>query len=259
MINFFKKILSKEPEKIERENLKQWLENEIEARQSHIEKQKAETRKAIEESIKETEKLLDELADKELQNKNISVKEQQYMEGNRTTFIKNTKNFLKKIPDFEDVENDYARLNEEMTELNKVNHRPYQILQHFFANETKDVTNSIKQIEEKAKELLEYYKKSGLSVLEGIKENFEKEEEKAKANQEFEKKLKEKKKEEEELNKQIEKTEQMMSELEKSDEFKDYKEKEKEKKKVQEDIKKQEEKLRQKIGKLEQPLKKNQR
>lgn len=266
MFRLIKQFLSRpeEPKEItlSAEELESWLEKEIENRAEAFKEEAENVNSQVEETSDEAFTMLDELEEKELQNENIPVKEKHYMEGNRATFVKSTREFLKTIPLFKNpykFEEDFQELKSKLNHLNHQNQRAYSILQHFFANETKKITQKIKDIENRAKSLDEHYKELGLPGLNSIKQVMEEEEKKASANESVLSNLKEKQAEYNDLKQRLALTEKKISEIQNMNEYSEYLEINKQKDQIVDEINKQRERIDSLLSNLGQALKKNQR
>ena len=153
MLNFLKRLFKQgeqeaEKEIIKLENLESWLGNRFE----HFHKNLGYNLKAyierIDNEISKARENLDILRSAKLHNPNITVKEKQFMEGNRDAYTKRAEAFLKNL-DF--GEKDYnsvialcSYFNKDLESFGKSTFKAYQVLKHFFANESKMVAINIK-------------------------------------------------------------------------------------------------------------------
>jgi hypothetical protein len=123
----------------------------------------------------ETEQKCIELEQSKLKNENISIKEKQYMDGNRKSYVKHVRILLKslpKLPSYELIEETYPQFKEVIENFAKHTMRARQILHHFFEHETEAIHNSIasinKQFENMRKLVQEEKYKKYLSLLKAI-------------------------------------------------------------------------------------------
>ncbi|MFW6009262.1 MAG: hypothetical protein ACOCP8_08380 [archaeon] len=111
--------------------------------------------------INETEQKCVYLENSELKNKNITLKEKQYMKGNRKSYIKHTRILINNInlpTDYSMIEEIYAVYKENVENFVKQTHRARKILHHFFEHETEAIHNKISELNkqfDKLKSLIE--------------------------------------------------------------------------------------------------------
>lgn len=151
MFNFIKKFFAKEEiiEKISPENLEQWFEERAKLLEGDIKTKITSLKKEFIEKIRIAENTLGNLEKAKLRNPNISVREIQFMEGNRKSYLQKTSYFLKQIEDIIDFEiNFFLHPYKEYVEnFAKSTSRPYTILQEFFANELRGIAIKIRDID----------------------------------------------------------------------------------------------------------------
>ena len=152
MLDFIKKLFAKEEEiieKVRKEDLaKLFLENAKKIEEDLKEK-KAALMHEISDKLKATSESLDNLEKADLRNPNISIREKQFMEGNRKAYIQKTAHFLKEIESILDYEVNFFlnHYSEYIGNLGKSTSRAYTILQEFFAHEARDIAIKIKDID----------------------------------------------------------------------------------------------------------------
>lgn len=121
----------------------------------------------------EVEEAIDALQNATLPNPSISVKEKQYLEGNKSSYIMGTSQFLKSlaIPDEHGQILQYPGIfTQNLEKYAKATIRPYQILQQFLAHEGRDVAIAIKGIEDVHVALAENIKSSNMLSIKAAKE-----------------------------------------------------------------------------------------
>jgi len=108
-----------------------------------------------------------------LHNPKITVKEIQFMEGNRKAYILAVNNFLRGV---ELEEEDYSKLlgfcdnfNERLEKFGKSTVRSYNILQEFFSHESKNIAINIRNLDGSVKELAKAVNEAKISNIEKIK------------------------------------------------------------------------------------------
>ncbi|MBI2139143.1 hypothetical protein HYU13_06130 [Candidatus Woesearchaeota archaeon] len=175
MLTFLKKFFSTgdEPVKVSMGSLPQWLEDaakpHAEKLSSTVEQKKHELAGEIH-SARET---LSTLSSATLPNPNISVREKQFLDGNRNAYLLHANNFLSSL-DYEGITHhslpDFSvRFDEKLQQFAKSTLRPYKILQEFLANESRDVAISIRSIESRVKGLRQAVELSPLSKISRLK------------------------------------------------------------------------------------------
>lgn len=121
----------------------------------------------------EVEEAIGALQNATLPNPSISVKEKQYLEGNKSSYIMGTSQFLKSlaIPDEHGQILQYPGIfTQNLEKYAKATIRPYQILQQFLAHEGRDVAIAIKGIEDVHVALAENIKSSNMLSIKAAKE-----------------------------------------------------------------------------------------
>ncbi len=156
MFNFLKKLFSgPEEEQVSKEEIKvDELENWFKGNADKIFKELGfkinHAKTNIKDEIVKAKDNLAVLSTASLHNPKISVKEKQFMEGNRSAYILGVNGFLRNI----DIGvEDYSKLLDfcysfsvRLDKFGKSTVRPYHILQEFFAHESRDVAINIKNL-----------------------------------------------------------------------------------------------------------------
>lgn len=157
ILNLFKKedIIQKEVikiseiDKLSNDMFKDYVDSTI---NSFLESFKEEIG-TIKENIEE--KCL-KLENSELMNKNITLKEKQFMEGNRKSYVKHVRFFSENITlpeSYDEIENSFSSFDEELKKFGKHTYRSKQILYNFFEHEVKNIINEISDLTKKFKQL----------------------------------------------------------------------------------------------------------
>ena len=203
MISFIKKLFKKR-EKIglPLEKLEEWFNQKTESSYENISNKLNQTKQNIEKEVSKTKEKIQNLENANLKNDNITIKERQFMEGNRSFYIKRINLFLDsvKIPE-ENINEFIEKIHEETNTLGKSTLKAYQTLQHFFGHETYAIAQNIKTIDNYLKELKELLSDKKIKDTNKIKTNI--------------KSLKENIEKGKQLKNEIEKTENKIDELEK--------------------------------------------
>lgn len=203
MFKFLKKLFfEQDGEKAEKEAIKlgeleEWFKAKSDRILSELDAKVHEIKGRIKEEISNTKDNLSVLSGAGLHNTKISVRETQFMEGNRESYILAVNNLLRGI---EIDNNDYSDLLQFCDEFNirlekfgKSTFRPYHILQEFFAHESRDIAINIKEIDSLVREIKSSIEKSNLGKINLAREEIGELKKKIKKKQETEKLLEERK------------------------------------------------------------------
>jgi hypothetical protein len=191
MFEFLKDIFGKEKElevvAVSEPGIKAFLYKENKLKKDSMIIRSKSCIDAINGIIIQTRKLLLSLEDAELHNKKITGQEMNFMVGNRKAYIKNTRDFLdfiEKISGFdspEEIMTSILNAKKHVEILSRNNQRPYAVMQHFFANESRTIGNHIKDIIDQYDLLEKYFLDSGINELNDALSFIERREEKQKA------------------------------------------------------------------------------
>ncbi len=181
MFKFLKKLFSEpeeqqpDKEEIKAEDLENWFKVKTDNIYSNLDTHLKEIKNTVKEEILKTKDNLSILSTAKLHNPKISVKENQFMEGNRSAYVLGVNNFLRSI----DLEKkDYLTLLEFCNSFNvklegfgKSTLRSYHILQEFFANESRNIAINIKNLDASIKKLSNIIKDANISKIDEIKKS----------------------------------------------------------------------------------------
>jgi len=112
--------------------------------------------------------LLNVLKEAKLKNPNIEPKMLQFMSGNRDNYIQQVSIFINNLPEFN--ENFHSQFQDALSNLTKKTGRSYQILQEFFANESRQIAIKIKEMNELSKKINELKTGGKMSKVNEIKD-----------------------------------------------------------------------------------------
>ena len=157
MLNFLKKIFqtegheNKEVIAIKIQILEEWLNEKSKPLMDTVKLQTEEVLMKVNEEIERARFNIETLQNAKLQNPNIPFKAKQYMEGNRKAYMRAVNSFLGNL----EINNkDYFYLldfcknfAELIDDINKGTIRSYTILQEFFANETNNIAENLKNFD----------------------------------------------------------------------------------------------------------------
>jgi len=249
-----------EEESVSREELGQWITTKEKKYYGDAVRKIDQKKQGILRLITETEKHITDLEGAELQNKKIPKRALQLMDGNRESYIKKTRDFIKNLDtDFEDLESvkDFlSQFQKQLELLNKNNIKSYMVLQEFLANETGKIARDIKGMEKIVRELEEILKTSGLEKITSMRAMIEKLDEKTILKSQIEKRLGKEREELEAEKKQKISITERVKELQKSEEYTSFESLKKERDEIIQRLKKQEDRLIQLFSGLESGLKK---
>ena len=179
MFRFLKKLFSgPKEEEVEKESisvdeLSNWFDNKSKGIFRDLDFMIDDLRNKIKEETAETKDNLAILGSASLHNPKITVREIQFMEGNRKAYILAVNSFLRGI----DLDkSDYSALlefcenfNFKLVQFSRSTIRPYHILKEFFANEGKSVSINIKNLESFVVELKKSIENAGIGKINNIK------------------------------------------------------------------------------------------
>src|SRR3989338_243617 len=176
MLKFLKNIFMQKEIKNEEINLNElegWIESNKKIILNDLNKKTDEIMSRISNEVRKCNENLRALENAELANPKIPLRAKQAMEGNRETYIKRINLFLAGI-DLKEA--DYGKLLDFCTnfeiqagEVAKSTFKSYQVLQHFFANESSDIAKNIKYIDDNVKEIRHLIVSSKVSSIDCIK------------------------------------------------------------------------------------------
>ena len=174
MLNFLKKLFKKEEakeEKISINELESWFNGRASSLFKELDTKIGLIKEKIKEEIEKTKENLDILEKAQLHNPKISLREKQFMEGNREAYLKKVGIFLKQINlegGYEELLQFCSNFNDMLDSFGKSTFRPYKILQEFLANESRDVAINIKKLDNLIKELKGMIRDADLDSVQGL-------------------------------------------------------------------------------------------
>ena len=259
MLSFIRKLFKKKEEKkLSFDMLGPWFNEKSGSYYSEFNKIREEINSKINELVEKTNESIEKLKIAKLQNPNISVREKQFMEGNREAYINRARLFIEiKLPEkIEEIDNFYSSFEDQFNNFEKSTMKPYQILQHFFEHETNSILYNIKKIEALSKELKELTKNEKISRINSINKRIDDIKNKKKLKEGLKNKISKKEQEEKSLKEEIKDDEDNINKLKKSKEFVNYNNKTDELRKIKEKIKEKESSLINDFSVLEKAMKK---
>ncbi|MBW2974140.1 hypothetical protein KY366_00330 [Candidatus Woesearchaeota archaeon] len=181
MFNFLKRFFSSPEEEktgkevIKADELGDWFKYKSSVIFTDLDRRVEVINSRLKDAVMRTKDNLAILSTSKLYNPKVSVKENQYMEGNRKSYILGVNNFLRGIdlnkkdyPSLLDFCNDFSL---RLDRFGKSTFRSYQILQEFFSHESRNIAMGIKDIENSVKQLGESVKNARIGKVEEIKKD----------------------------------------------------------------------------------------
>lgn len=165
----------KEPEEVSLQfkEVEAWLADMSLEKRKSFDKESAAVLDAITRTIENCEEQLDVLKDATLRNENLPQRAIQIMQGNRESYIFNTKKFLEKIdPDTYKPEELAAVFKAEVVKLAETNKKSGLVMKEFFGNESLAISNSIKDMESSVKSIEKLMVDSGMNEMEKLKKEY---------------------------------------------------------------------------------------
>lgn len=177
MWGVFKSIFrKKEPElpkeEIELHLIEKWLDEKTGPVVAELNSRLAAAKQAVAREIEETKHNLEVLEQAQLRNQSIPERAKHFMQGNRETYIKRIGFFLNSIHfpgDIRDYGSFYSAMQEELRNLAQGIARPYQILQEFFSDESRQVSSNIAVIEKELNSVQQEIISKSIHSLESTK------------------------------------------------------------------------------------------
>jgi len=159
-------------QKVALSELISWFDVQTEPKLRSLALAQKEANEKILSEIEQTFPQIERLKHAQLMNAKIPEREKHIMEGNRESYVRRVTSFLKQlkpVENLDDADDDFLRYTNDVQEFTKSVHRSYAILQHFFANETRDISRSLKNIDRHFLSLKDTLSQSNLSTIHGIK------------------------------------------------------------------------------------------
>jgi hypothetical protein len=172
MISFVKKLLKKrEKIGITLDKLEDWFEKQTNSSSEDIENKISQINENLKNEINKTIENIENLKNAKLKNEQISTKEKQYMQGNRDFYIKRVSIFVNSIVIPKDnVLKCLEKIHTDINAVSKSTAKAYQILQHFFSDETYKIAQNIKSIDSHFKQLKDILQNKEISMSKEVKE-----------------------------------------------------------------------------------------
>ncbi|MBW2972984.1 hypothetical protein KY346_01175 [Candidatus Woesearchaeota archaeon] len=176
MLGFLKKLFSKEPEvqteEIELANLSSWFEEKTKPKIEELNSLLKETNQKISQEIEQARSNINALNEAKLMNPDIPERAKHFMHGNRDAYSKKINLFLDKIYAPDTVHNFpvfHSAVQNELKELMQGTAKSFQILQEFFANESRQAMAGVGNISKEINSFKQAFDNAGLHILDDTK------------------------------------------------------------------------------------------
>ncbi len=177
MWEIFKSIFRKKEqelpkEEITLEHLENWLDEKTKPVIAELNGRLAAAKQKVIREIAEARHNIEILEQAQLRNQEIPERAKHFMKGNRETYVKRINFFFSSIH-FPDAISDYgffySAMQEELRNLAQGVARPYQILQEFFSDESRQVSSNVAVIEQEINGLQQEIISKSINSLESTK------------------------------------------------------------------------------------------
>ena len=229
MLNFLKNLFAKR--EIQQENvgvneLENWFNEKASSALKELNDKINLIKSRIEGEIKKTRENLDILENAELHNPNITMREKQFMEGNREAYIRRAGLLLEKIKLDKDI-NSLAEFcdnfDNELDSFGKSTVRSYHILKEFFDHEASAIAQNIRILNEQMREAKKAIKEAEIEKTGEIRALISNLKNKISLKHELGKEMENKEKEKEDLIALKNRTEKELAEFKKSNSYSKFK------------------------------------
>jgi hypothetical protein len=250
-------------EEIEFNRIDEWLDNYSENEFKELKETIADLYDKIDEKKSTIHEKLKELKDANIDGK-FSLREIQFMHGNRDAYTKKINLFLESIqmPEkskHKEIIEYYDLFESDLDEFGKYTIKSYSILREFFEKIMSDIAREIKEIEKTIKEIADRTDDSKIIEIERIKNKIHAVRNAIKTKEKMHNEIKEKKKAMKELKERKEKTEKELEKYRKGNDYLSYHILLKEKNELAENIRREKDSVLQLFSGLDKALKKYKR
>ncbi|MBW3002507.1 hypothetical protein KY338_05105 [Candidatus Woesearchaeota archaeon] len=172
MLGFLKRLFTREPEvpveEIELANLHSWFDEKTKFNIDSLTAELKEVGSRVSQEISAAKKNIETLNNAELLNPNIPERAKHFMQGNREAYSKKVGSFLDRVHvpyAISDFPVFHSAIQEELKELTQGTAKSFQILQEFFANESRQVMANVGSISKEINSFKEAFDTAGLNIL----------------------------------------------------------------------------------------------
>jgi hypothetical protein len=247
-------------EKLGINEIEKWFKDKTKGIYNGLNIEVGEIRERLNREILSTKEDLAVLNTAKLHNPKISVREKQFMEGNRKAYILSVNNFLRNIDvgetDYDALLNFCHLFGTRLEKFGKSTVKSYQILQEFFAHESRNIAIRVKNIDGLVRKMHDRIMAANLSKIRLIEEMINELKEKILMQGKLMQAFQEESNKRNALSNQKEKKEQELLDLKKSKEYKELNALKEEKDRAEANIREHNAKIIQAFSVMERPLRK---
>ena len=228
MLNFIRRLFSepkKEQHDVKLSELRDWFNKNTKQIFDELNKEIKYTKENIASQINKTKEDLKKLENATLPNPNITMREKQFMYGNRDSYIRSVNVILNSI----NMEDDHDSLltfadffSQKMDQFARSTARAYHILQEFLGNESKEIAMDIKNLDNSIKGLKQKIISKNIDKVLKLKKEIEDIDKKKFHKIELNKELKQQTKQQEGFNNQKNELEKRIKVIQSSEEHNQY-------------------------------------
>ncbi|HLC96978.1 MAG TPA: hypothetical protein VJH97_06685 [Candidatus Nanoarchaeia archaeon] len=177
MLNFLKKLFKNEPEQtatiLKVDELKEFFNTKSKSLTEELNVKIKDLKEKVAREVEKTRENLINLKKAELRNPNIPVRARQIMDGNRESYIRAVSKLINEV----EIANSYDAIalfcltfEQTLHQFAQSTAKAYQVLQEFFAHESREVALNIKEIDSLIKELGTLVRANKLDGLRSLKD-----------------------------------------------------------------------------------------
>jgi len=176
MFKFLRKLFEEKQEKeqIALKDLEKWFTSKSDVIYKEVKEQLASAKDEFNNISEKLKENLEILSKAELHNPKISVREIQFMKGNRNFYIKRVSIFLKQISfpeSITDIKSNCDEFSKMLESFGKSTAKSYHILQEFFGHESNAIAQNIKQFDLLFKKLRNTVTRTYVSTIANTKKS----------------------------------------------------------------------------------------
>ncbi|MBD3304019.1 hypothetical protein GF343_02655 [Candidatus Woesearchaeota archaeon] len=235
MLEFLKKLFTREQdvpvEEVDLSNLHSWFDEKTRSSVGSLNAELSQVSERVSQEIAQARKKIEVLNKAELLNPNIPERAKHFMQGNREAFSRKVGSFLDSVhvpQDIDDFSVFHSVVQDELKELSQGTAKSFQILQEFFANESRQVMAGVGAVSKEINSFKQSFDDAGLNILDETRKKISDFQAKLDLRQALEKDLDARKKELEEHSAEVRTLKQDVELLQKDKELADLKAKFKE-------------------------------
>ncbi len=173
-MSFLKRLFKREEKpagksSINSSELAEWFENKTLDIMKDVAHDIGQEFSEIRDAIEQTKNAVKELENAKLMNEGITLKEKQFMEGNRLAYMKKVNDFLSRIlpakMSLNETKSYIENYRKEAIEFAKGSFRAFQITANFFGDQAADIAKCIKEIDSSVKKVSDLLNQEKMTVI----------------------------------------------------------------------------------------------